>query len=70
LILEVLARPPFLFDDELPEQWAVSKAVVVFRQRWERDSNPLRVLTGSIDKIIKWESIRESAPVHFEVIGE
>jgi hypothetical protein len=42
----------------------------VFRQRWEDDSKPLRVLTGSIDKIIKWEKIKESSTVLFEVIGE
>jgi hypothetical protein len=42
----------------------------MFRQRWEDDSKPMRVLAGSIDKIIKWEKIKESSPVLFEVIGE
>jgi hypothetical protein len=42
----------------------------MFRQRWDDDSRPLRVLTGSIDKIIKWEKIKESSAVLFEVIGE
>ncbi|PNF41027.1 hypothetical protein B7P43_G08828 [Cryptotermes secundus] len=38
-------------------------------KRWEDDSKPLRVLAGSIDKIIKWEKIKESSPVLFEVIA-
>jgi hypothetical protein len=42
----------------------------VFHKRWEDDSRPLRVLTGSIDKIIKWEKIIETSVVLFEVVGE
>jgi hypothetical protein len=42
----------------------------VFQQRWDQDSRPLKVLTGSIDKLIKWGHVKESSAVLFEVIGE
>jgi hypothetical protein len=38
-------------------------------KRWEDDSRPLRVLTGPIDKITKWEKIKETCGVLFEVVG-
>ncbi|KDR18403.1 spermatogenesis-associated protein 22-like [Zootermopsis nevadensis] len=38
-------------------------------KRWEDDPRPSRVLTGPIDKIIKWEKMRETCGLLFEVVA-
>ena len=46
-----------------------SLAFVSLKRRRD-DSRALRVLTGSIEKAIKWEKMKEISALLFEVIGE